>query len=64
MKHGKKEFMNVMEFQAAYPSKDDKIKALVEMSDEQIEFLIETCNNIYGKIFYSSYLNYRNGRRE
>ena len=52
----KNDYMNVMDFQTAYPTKEDKIKALTEMTDEQINYLIETCNNIYGKIFYSSYL--------
>ena len=42
-------------FQTVYPTKHEKEKALEAMSNEEIDHLISTSNNTYGKIFYSSF---------
>lgn len=42
-------------FQALYPTKEDKIKALESMSNSDINFLIYCMDNIHGKIFYAKY---------
>lgn len=47
--------MTVFEFQKQYPEKKEKIRALKKMSDSEIDELINDCNNIYGKIFYSGF---------
>lgn len=48
--------INVDEFQKKYPSKKEKIEALKKMSNEEINNLIKTSTNVYGKIFYKSFL--------
>ena len=45
----------IKKFQEENPTKDDKIKALQAMTDEEIDVLIRACGNIQAKIFYSSY---------
>ena len=47
--------MNAREFGDKYPTKAEKEEALKQMSDEEIDELIETQNNVYGKIFYSKF---------
>ena len=47
--------LNVYSFQEKYPSKVDKIRQLVKMSDYEINSLINSCPSIYGKMFYSRY---------
>lgn len=42
-------------FQTVYPTKHEKEKALESMNNEEIDHLISTSNNTYGKIFYSSF---------
>ena len=44
------------EFQKKYPTKDAKENALKNMSDTEINKLINESTNIYGKIFYSKFL--------
>ncbi len=48
--------LNVEEFQEKYKTKEEKIDALKKMTNEEINNLIKTSTNIYGKIFYKSYL--------
>ena len=45
----------VKEFNAKYPTTAEKEKALMAMSDEEIDALINDCLNVYGKIFYSKF---------
>ena len=45
----------VKTFQACYPTKKDKIKALSEMEDKDIDFLCYCSNQIQACIFYSSF---------
>ena len=48
--------MNIIEqFQKDYPTKADKVKALTEMTNEQIDELIQASTNVQGKIFYASF---------
>ena len=47
--------MTAREFGDMYPTKEEKIEALKRMSDEEIDELIRTQSNIYGKIFYKKY---------
>ena len=54
-------FKDVYEFQKAYPSKEDKEKALMNMSDEDIDHLISTCSTPQAKIFYSSFKKNKRG---
>ena len=42
-------------FQACYPTKKDKEKALSEMEDKDIDFLCYCANQIQACIFYSSF---------
>ena len=48
-------WQSVDAFQAVYPTKHEKEKALESMNNEEIDHLISTSNNTYGKIFYSSF---------
>lgn len=48
--------INVDEFQEKYKTKKEKEEALKSMSNEEIENLIKTSTNIYGKMFYKSFL--------
>ena len=51
-----KERMKVIKkFQKLYPTSEDKINVLNEMSNSDIDFLIYCMDNIHGKIFYSSH---------
>ena len=51
-----KERMNIIKkFQKLYPTSEDKINALNEMSNSDIDFLIYCMDNIHGKIFYSKH---------
>lgn len=54
-------FKDVYEFQEAYPSKEDKQKALMNMSDEDIDHLISTCSTPQAKIYYSSFKKKKRG---
>ena len=47
--------MTAREFGDMYPTKEEKVEALQRMSDEEIDELIETQPNIYGKIFYKKF---------
>lgn len=47
--------MNIKEFNILYPTREDKERALADMPDDEIDELIKQCDNIYGKIFYSSF---------
>ena len=47
---------NVVEiFQKKYPTKAEKEKALNNMTNDQIDELINASNNIQAKIFYSTF---------
>lgn len=43
------------EFHEKYPTREEKEEALRNMTDEQIDEMIEAMPNIYGKIFYSRF---------
>lgn len=45
--------MTVTEFQDKYATKEEKIEAAKKMSDAEIDEIIDSCDNTYGKIFYS-----------
>ena len=45
--------MTVIEFQEMYPTKEGKIEAVKALSDVEINEIIDSCESIYGKIFYS-----------
>ncbi len=52
-----KERMNIIiKFQNNFKTVKDKEKALKEMSNADINFLIYCMDNIHGKIFYSKFL--------
>ena len=44
------------EFQKKYPTKEEKEKALKNMSSKEIQKLIDASTNTNGKIFYSKFL--------
>ena len=46
----------ILKFQEKYKTKEEKVKALTNMSNDEIYFLIECMDNIYGKMFYSKFL--------
>ena len=48
--------MNSREFGDKYLTREEKEEALKQMTDEEIEELIRTQENLYGKIFYAKYL--------
>ena len=48
--------LNVDEFQAKYKTKEEKILALKNMSNEEIQCLIDTSTNILGKMFYKKHM--------
>ena len=50
-----KSYKDVYEFQKANPTKPEKERALRQMTNEQIDELIEASENIQAKIFYSSF---------
>ena len=45
----------VKKFNKEHPTVEEKIKALKDMSDEEIDALIADCPNIYGKVFYKQF---------
>ena len=45
--------MTLTEFQDKYATKEEKITAAKMMSDDELDEIISSCNNTYGKIFYS-----------
>lgn len=49
----------ILDFQKRYKTSEEKIEALKNMSDNDINFLIYCMDNIHGKIFYSKYLKRR-----
>ena len=52
-------YSHVEEFQRDYPTKEEKVEALKNMDDEQIQVFIDTVGIIQGKIFYSKFLKGR-----
>lgn len=46
----------ILEFQEKYKTKEEKEEALKQMSDEEIQKLIDASTNPQGKIFYSKFL--------
>ena len=48
-------FEKVKEFSRKYPTREEKVEALKNMTDEEIDELIRDCPNIYGKIFYAQF---------
>ena len=46
----------ILKFQEKYKTKEEKEKALTNMTNDEIYFLIECMDNIYGKMFYSKFL--------
>ena len=53
--HNRTSFDYVNEFQKAYPSKEDKERALKGMTNDQIDKLIKSSPNIQAKIFYAKF---------
>ena len=51
----KKHYKSMWEFADDHPTSEEKEEALEEMTDEEIDILIDTCQNIYGKIWYSQH---------
>lgn len=49
----------ILDFQKRYKTSEEKIEALKNMPDNDINFLIYCMDNIHGKIFYSKYLKRR-----
>ncbi len=47
--------MTVFEFQKKYPVKADRIKALINMSNKEIDEIINSCGTQQGKIYYSKF---------
>ena len=45
----------IEEFQKKYPTREAKEKALKSMGDEDINKLVKSSTNTYGKIFYSKF---------
>ena len=45
--------MTVYEFQEKYPTKWEKIEAVSKLTDDEIDEIITSCDNVFGKIFYS-----------
>lgn len=45
----------IEEFQERYKTREEKEEALKEMSNEEIDKLIEAMQNIYGKIYLSKF---------
>ena len=45
----------IEDFQQQYPTKAEKEEALRNMTNEQIDELIEASSNIQAKIFYASF---------
>ena len=48
-------FRNVAEFQDMYPTWEEREAVLREMTNEQIDEIIETCGTIQCKIYYSGF---------
>ena len=46
----------IQKFQKKYKSSEEKEKALKEMQNKDIEFLIYCSDNMYANIFYSRFL--------
>ena len=56
MDRGESDMNKIIEdFQRKYPTREEKENALKDMSDAQIDELIEAQPNIYGKIFYEKF---------
>ena len=51
--------MNAKEFGEKYPTRVEKEEALKRMTDDEIDELIKSQDNIYGKIFYSRFKSQR-----
>ena len=49
-------YKDVMEFQKAYPTKEEKERALAQMSDEEIWRLACTCTNQTGRAWYAEHM--------
>ena len=45
----------VEEFQKKYPTKEAKVNALKQMTNEQIDALIADSTNVQAKVFYKKY---------
>ena len=54
-------FKDVQEFQKKYKTKEEKIKALKGLSNEEIRHLAKTCGSQSGAIFYMKHLNGEKG---
>ena len=53
---GKERWKVINKFQKKYKTSLEKEKALSEMDNKDIEFLIYCSDNIYANIFYSNFL--------
>lgn len=47
--------MTVDEFQKKYPTKEQKVNALKQMPNKEIDKLISSSTNIQAKIFYKKF---------
>lgn len=48
--------LNVDQFQEKYKTAKEKEEALKNMSNKEIQHLIDTSTNTYGKIFYKKFI--------
>ncbi len=48
----------IKKFQKKYKTSEEKQKALSEMENKDIQFLIYCSDNLYANIFYSKFLNH------
>ena len=60
--------MTVFEFQKKYPVKADRVKALINISNKEIDEIINSCGTQQGKIYYSKFkktiFSFRDGGSE
>lgn len=50
-----KRYFSVAEFQKDYPSRKQREEKLKDMTDAEIDVLIDSCGIIQGKIYYSKF---------
>ena len=53
-------YENTKKFYEDYPTKEEREKMLMEMTDEEIDTLVDNMPNLYGKIYLSSFKKNKN----
>lgn len=48
-----KKYQSILEFQGEYPSREAREEFIRTLTNEEIDELIDLCDNIQGKIWYS-----------